>query len=201
MHASDMARRCGAWGLFWRGMCAAVMCSLAPAMAQPSSPSVADMIEAIKARKEMAMLPPASRGPRAPTPSRTDDRPRVADGVTEPMVWSVTGMNDQLTAVLVIDRKVHTVSSAALPRTLGGWNVLRISNEAVLVSRKGVSQRLAVPDSASSPFPFVKALSTSPGVPVPQALVQDAAPQRPDSLTEAGLYSRLPLFSDLGDAR
>jgi len=138
------SRCAGAWSLVaWLSV---------SAWAQPPAHSVADLIESIKAQKELALNPP-SQGARA---KRGPDA--VADTDSPPLLWSVSGLNEDYSAVLVIDRKVYTVRSTQLPRRVGGWRVHHIGAQSVCVSLRGEPQCLQAPDSATTAHAFVQAL-------------------------------------------
>ena len=133
--------------------------------AQSSASSVADLIEAIKVQREMALSPGIASSRVKPGNSA------LADAENDPLVWSVWGMNDDYTAVLVIDRKVHTVKSSGLPHKTGSWRVRHISGQAVCLSQRGREVCLPAPNDAHMAVPFVKALlsTSSEGYGIPTA--------------------------------
>ncbi len=197
MHASSAVTR-GLWPLLVSAM---VVLAPASARAQARTATVSDLIGSIKQQKELALQP-------RPGPASPVQRPAPEAGpahkpvsAAPPMVWSVTGLNQQFTAVLVHDRKVYTVVSDGLPRTLGGWRVHQINEQAVLVSRESRSLRLPVPDVASSPFPFVQALTPPVGEFSPLA-GPGAGTMASEGLTAAqALATRLPVLPARGEAR
>lgn len=211
MHASS-AVTCGLWPMWTARLAAwaalALVALLAfmapqPAWAQSQTPTVSDLIESIKQQKEMALQPrpaPASLGQKG-APAAPPPRPDLSSAAPSaaPLVWSVTGLNQQFTAVLVHERKVYTVASDSLPYTLGGWRVHQIHEQAVLVSRESRWLRLPVPEAGNTAYPFVQAfappVSESPPPAVP-------APTATEGLTPAqALAARLPLAPFRGESR
>lgn len=188
----------------WAALALLPLVSLAlpqPARAQSQPPTVSDLIESIKQQKEMALQPrpaPASPGQKGASAAPP---PRPVVSTAAPLVWSVTGLNQQFTAVLVHERKVYTVASDSLPYTLGAWRVHRIDEHAVLVSREARVLRLPVPDAASTGHAFVQAFAppVSEFSPPPGS---GAATMAPEGLTAAqALAARLPLLPFKGEAR
>lgn len=120
--------------------------------------TLGELISAIKAQRE-AELSPAP----APAPTATVEpkgRWSVNARVQPPRLWSMTGMNGRFMAVLVVDGKVHSLSSDFLPAQAGSWLVRHIDDAAVIMSQQGRLLRLPAPHGASTAQGFANALAT-----------------------------------------
>lgn len=178
-----------------------VWCALGAqaAWAQSASPSVSDLIDTIKMQREMA-LTPSLKGSRFKSPPST-----ASAAPARPLLWSVTGVNEDYSAVVVVDRKAYTVRSMAIPQRVGRWTVDRVSAHAVCLSQGGQRHCLDAPHSASSVYPFVNALPPAPSaepafavstppVPAPAPVTGNEGPL-PESL--AASLASLPVSGGL----
>lgn len=151
----DARARCVAAAL-WMG-CAPL------AMAQPSS--VGDLIaksKALKTQELQGATPPKAASPGSK--SKATPAPAV-----KPKLWSITGVDDKLTAVLLHQQKAYTVDSLQLPTDVGPWQVTAISDQQVwLTETKAVANKrqvvvLQAPDQNTKLDGYVQALQKSAG--------------------------------------
>jgi hypothetical protein len=115
------------------------------------------------------------------------------------LVWSVSGLNDDYSAVLVMGQKVHTVSSKNLPQSVAGWQVESLNAQGVCMSRLKRHMCLPAPDSASSVHPFVRTLAPHTAsralVPMLPAQSQDLrGPVMPADTLPQALAAQLPIL-------
>lgn len=147
---------------FWGGLCLA--CT--QVLAQPVMPALqgqrtlGELIDAIKAQREAVLIP--GPAPASPSPSPSSSSATHQSRQTGPMnfpeqlpkLWSVTGMNGRLTAVLVDNGKVYTLDSENLPIQVGGWRVSQMDPSAIVLRQQGRVLRLIAPHSASTAHGF-----------------------------------------------
>lgn len=168
--------------------------------AQPSAKTVAELIDEIKARKEKVLFPSAVASEMTvqgmpsgvaymPTGETRPPQKSKQSEPLAPMVWSVTGINQELSAVLVIDHQVHNVDSTNMHQWIGDWRVRSISERSVVVAhRHGRTLSLPVPDVGTAPDPFLRALRPT-----------DAAEQRPEFPGVGTIPARHPMAGHHAD--
>ena len=145
--------------------------------AQPADATLSGLIGSIKAQKEAALDPRRAERP----PPET--KPKLAPPKT-PIVWSIFGLNQAFSAVVVIDGKTHVLRSTDLPYRTAGWKVLSMDAAGLLVQGHGRRLWLPAPDVGTRPELYLQEL----GVTVSSNSSFDAA--------DAGVLShRLPLQS------
>lgn len=138
------------------------LCGLACAMpwvlmAQQADGTLVDLIRSVKAQKEAAL-----------DPGRAARQQAVQAGQSlaqsTPMLWSITGINDDYTALLLLDGQVQQVHSGDLPVGLGAWRVLSVDSTGVLLSRAGRRLHLPAPDAGTRPEPYMGQLGAAAGL-------------------------------------
>jgi hypothetical protein len=142
--------------------CAAValMLGCVP-LAQAQTSSVGDLIAKSKALKTQELQGATPPKPASPSSSKTK-APAVA--ASKPKLWSITGVDDKLTAVLLHQQKAFTVHSTQLPADVGPWQVTEITDQHVwLVETKAVANKrqvvvLDAPDQDTKLDGYVQAL-------------------------------------------
>lgn len=146
-------------------------------LAQPADATLSGLIGSIKAQKEAALDPRrAERPPLATKPKLLEQK--------SPIVWSIFGLNQAFSAVVVIDAKTHVLSSRDLPYRAAGWKVLSMDAAGLLVQGHGRRLWLPAPDVGTRPELYLQEL----GVTVSSNHSLDAS--------DAGVLShRLPLQS------
>lgn len=136
-----------------------MMGSVHMAMAQPSS--VGELIaksKALKTQELQGATPPKSA---SPSSNKTKAKPVPA---SKPKLWSITGVDAQLIAVLLHQQKAYTVHSTQLPADVGPWQVTDISDQQVwLVETKAVANKrqvlvLQAPDQDTKLDGYLQAL-------------------------------------------
>jgi hypothetical protein len=103
---------------------------------QPADATLSGLIGSIKAQKEAALDPGKSASPHPNT------KPKLLPPKT-PIVWSIFGLNQMFTAVVVIEGKTRVLRSIDLPYRVAGWRVLSMDATGVLV--QGYGRRLLLP--------------------------------------------------------
>ena len=170
----------------WRAglWCLGMMSCAAWAQPEPASKTVQELIQSMKAQRELMLVPgaqPRSGGTSRPSAPEQPDMP--------PLLWSVSGLNDGYTAVLVIDRKVHVVQSQSLPVWIGGWRVRWIDAHGVGLIRPGKKLNLPAPSSASTTEAFMKALPVDARQ---DSMSMDSATDAPAAASAAGTLNKWP---------
>jgi hypothetical protein len=109
-----------------RAMAIALVCSMPAARSQ----TLGELINQVKKAREAELLG-------APAPSKSaKPGPRVSAAHDAlPLVWSISGLDEQFSAVLVHDSKVHVVASGDLPLRLGPWQLVSVGHGGVMVRR------------------------------------------------------------------
>lgn len=180
------------WVVFVPGWCIAL--ALQGVLAQPHSPSVSDLIDSVKAQREAALGFDSRKAP-------SDLGAKVRSHTpANPLLWSISGLNDNLSAVLVIGQRVYQVDNASLPQQVGGWQVERLDANSIWLSRAGRRMKLPAPSSASTAHAFVHALQAAKS-PTEESGTPRRSPQAESlwpglGLTAAqSLAARLPAMS------
>jgi hypothetical protein len=164
-----------------------------PATAQQTSPTVATLIDAIKTQREQALSP-------KPAPEQSRAQASTAQALAHaPLLWSISGVNEELHAVLVVDRRVYTVHKQGLPQRAGAWQVRHIDTQKVCIHKGAHTMCLTPPDRSASVLPFLQALRPAEG-PLPSASAPPAAAAVDDTLARA-LASRLPTMPLTGGGK
>jgi len=110
------------------------------AMAQPSS--VGELIAKSKALKTQELQGATPTKSANPSSLKAKTVPQQA---SQPKLWSITGVDAQLTAVLLYQQKAYTVHSTQLPADVGLWQVTDISDQQVwLTETKAVANKRQV---------------------------------------------------------
>ena len=136
-----------------------MMGSVHMAMAQPSS--VGELIAKSKALKTQELQGASPSKSASPSSNKTKAAPVPAG---KPKLWSITGVDAQLTAVLLHQQKAYTVHSTQLPADVGPWQVTDISDQQVwLVETKAVANKrqvlvLQAPDQDTKLDGYLQAL-------------------------------------------
>ena len=108
-------------------LCAGLM-GHASALAQ--NPSVADLIDRLKQKKEQEVLGTPAPKPDKANATRPSQRFQMP---SPPMLWSISGINNELEAVLIYQGKAHVATSSKLPMRIGPWQVDSISAQGVII--------------------------------------------------------------------
>jgi hypothetical protein len=169
-------------------VCAFALCAWlvpsGPVTAQQAAPTVATLIETIKAQREQALHPRL-----APEQGKTSTL-AIPAAPHAPLLWSVAGVDDDLSAVLVIDRKVYTVHRHSLPQRAGPWLVRHMDADKVCMHQGPRTVCLTPPDKNASVLPFLQALRPALGL-VSAPTAATPAETADDTLARA-LATRLP---------
>jgi hypothetical protein len=159
--------------LFWL-LLSAMLLPLVLA-AQPADATLSGLIGSIKAQKESAL------DPRRVARPQPEPLPKVLHRKT-PIVWSIFGLNQAFSAVVVIEGKTHVLHSSDLPYLAAGWKVLSMDATGLQLQGHGRRLSLPAPDVGTRPEQFLSEL----GVNVASANALDAS--------DTGILSqRLPL--------
>ena len=111
---------------------------LASAMAQAENMSVGEMIaknKAIRAAELMGVQPPKEGGKPV----------KIKITLIKPKVWSISGINDDMQAVLLYEQRAYRIKSQQLPTTIGPWQVTSIKGQQVWLreaKKSGMSQQI-----------------------------------------------------------
>ena len=122
--------------------------------AQPADATLSGLIGSIKAQKEAALDPHRAERPQPETklklvPQKT------------PIVWSIFGLNQAFSAVVVIDAKTHVLSSRDLPYRAAGWKVLSMDAAGLMVQGHGRRLWLPAPDVGTRPELYLHELGVT----------------------------------------
>lgn len=128
----------------------ALLCATqTPCFAQTARPlSVGDLIENAK----------LERSAKATGTTRSDasnlfkaapmkDPFRLASGPTEPLLWSITGINQHLVAEVFYQGRVHVLHLFDNERTVGPWQVERYSSHGLLLVQANKNGKNNAPQS------------------------------------------------------
>ena len=88
--------------------------------------SVGDMIAKNKAARAAELLGQGKKDDGA-------KKPKGPIQYNKPKVWSMTGANDSLEAVLLYEQKVFVVHSHNLPAAVGPWQVIKIGDQKIWI--------------------------------------------------------------------
>jgi hypothetical protein len=127
---------------------------------QPADATLSGLIGSIKAQKEAALDPGKSASPHPNT------KPKLLPPKT-PIVWSIFGLNQMFTAVVVIEGKTRVLRSIDLPYRVAGWRVLSMDATGVLVQGYGRRLLLPAPNLETRPEVYLHELgvaAASPGL-------------------------------------
>jgi hypothetical protein len=123
-------------------------------VAQPADATLSGLIESIKVQKESAL------DPRKPAIRLPDTKPKVLPRKT-PMVWSIFGLNQMFSAVVVIEGKTHVLRTSDLPYLTAGWKVLSMDATGVQVQGHGRRLLLPSPDAGTRPELYLHELGVT----------------------------------------
>lgn len=102
------------------------MLVLAACNVQAQSSSVGELIAKSKAARTAELMGAPAK------PVDSDAKKKTSSPSTvKPKLWSITGMDQNFTAVLLVQQKAYTVASHDLPVNLGAWEVTQISHQQV----------------------------------------------------------------------
>jgi hypothetical protein len=116
-----------------------LMLVLAACNVQAQSPSVGELIAKSKAARTAELM----GAPVKPVGNEAKKKPMPSQPVVQPKLWSITGVDQNLTAVLLIQQKAYTVASHDLPVNLGAWEVTQISHQQVWLRELKASDQKA----------------------------------------------------------
>jgi hypothetical protein len=122
--------------------------------AQPADATLSGLIGSIKAQKEAALDPRRSASP------DPDTKPKVLPRKT-PMVWSIFGLNQMFSAVVVIEGKTHVLRTSDLPYLTAGWKVLSMDATGVQVQGRGRLFLIPAPDAGTRPELYLHELGVT----------------------------------------
>jgi hypothetical protein len=127
--------------------------------------SVGELIAKSKAAKTLEL-----QGLSAPKPSTNPPAVKVVPKpASKQQLWSITGVDDKLTAVLLHQQKAYTVHSTLLPADVGPWQVTEITDHQVWVKEtKAVGHKrqllvLEAPDKDTKLEVYLQALNKATG--------------------------------------
>jgi len=162
-------------GLGALGLCTGALLAQGLPQVQPVQPSPSSQSQALPSQTQ-ASLPPATRtvqeliqtlkaqrqlqlDPQKQSAKEGSARP-VSPGrsAMPPLLWSLSGLNQRYTAVMVIERRVHVIQSQSLPMSVGGWRVRAMDEDGVSLSRGARTLNLPAPHAGSTTDAFLKAL-------------------------------------------
>ena len=107
---------------------------LAGAAALAQAQTLGELINQVKKAREAELM--GAPAPSVRTPSAGSSGPKFNPAYEAlPRVWSVSGLNERFSAVLVHDGKARAVDSDELPLRLGPWQVLSVGHAGVEVRR------------------------------------------------------------------
>jgi hypothetical protein len=141
------------------------MLVLAACNVQAQSPSVGELIAKSKAARTAELM----GAPVKPVGNEAKKKPMPSQPVVQPKLWSITGVDQNLTAVLLIQQKAYTVASHDLPVNLGAWEVTQISHQQVWLrelkasDQKARSVVLEAPDRDTKVESYWQALPNTAG--------------------------------------
>jgi hypothetical protein len=130
----------------------------------PEGRTVQELIQTLKDQRarqlEPQTQPAGQKQPQLQTQTKRGGSSSVAHGnwAMLPLLWSLSGLNEGFTAVLVIERGVHVIKSQSLPVSVKGWQVRSMDAHGVHLVRGGEKLHLQAPSEDHSVDPFLNAL-------------------------------------------
>lgn len=134
----------------------------------PEGRTVQELIQSLKDQRTRQLEPQTQppeqklKQPQPQTPTRRASSSSLArgNGATSPLLWSLSGLNEGFTAVLVIERGVHVIKSQTLPVSVKGWQVRSIDAHGVYLVRGAEALNLQAPSGDNAVDPFLNALTS-----------------------------------------
>lgn len=157
-----------------------------PVSAQTTEGTLVDLVRAVKAQKEAALDP--ARAQRQQTQQIVQSQTN-----STPLVWSITGLNHDYTALLVHDGQVQRVRTADLPFGLGVWRVVAVDSTGVLLHRAGQQMHLPAPDAGTRPETYMTQLGAAAGLPAAIAQPAELAQRLPAGMSAQPVLPPAPL--------
>lgn len=121
---------------------------------QTADATLSGLIGSIKAQKEAALDPRRGASPHPDTKSKFLPQ-------KTPIVWSIFGLNQTFSAVVVIEGKTHVLRSIDLPYRVAGWNVLSMDDSGVRVQGRGRLFLIPAPDAGTRPELYLHELGVT----------------------------------------
>jgi hypothetical protein len=121
---------------------------------QTADATLSGLIGSIKAQKEAALDPRRSASP------PLDTKPKVLLQRT-PIVWSIFGLNQTFSAVVVIEGKAHVLRNIDLPYWAAGWSVLSMDDSGVRVQGHGRLLLIPAPNAGTKPELYLRELGVT----------------------------------------
>jgi hypothetical protein len=121
---------------------------------QTADGTLSGLIGSIKAQKEAALDPRRSASP------PPDTKPKVLLQ-RPPIVWSIFGLNQTFSAVVVIEGKTHVLRNIDLPYRTAGWSVLSMDDSGLRVQGHGRVLLIPAPNAGTRPELYLRELNAT----------------------------------------
>lgn len=118
------------------------VCCLSCGLVQAQSKTMNDMILQVKKQQEIALNPRAAyASSESVSVKKSDGSASAGNAANRPLLWSLTGLNNQLVAEVIYREKVQVLHLSEGERSIGPWVVKYYSNQGLYLVPSGVADK------------------------------------------------------------